>query len=908
MGQKLDLNKEYHAVLLYSASNNKWEEQIARISAIYTASIYGNFIGYDIYFKGGGKFFYKAANVQILNLVKRIDISKYDVYVDGNLAAVTFLDQFEKGYYRVGFSKSNIFIGEVELKSNKYKDVLDYFSGLSNYAETIAEADSPLLILSQSFKRFSLSRESVLFDFLQGHFQLIRDKDAVIVPFDFNHSQSKAISKMLTNGISIIEGPPGTGKTQTILNLISNILYRGKNCAIVSNNNTAIDNVYEKLAEERLSFFAVRLGSQKNVDQSLQFDQNETLLEFLNSPHEQTSTSDLQKLNHLMTKLTKIHEIEAQTAILKTQLLDLDNENRHIEKNEERIEINTRLSPNDYMALIQRLEKPKKIRLFERWRYGWKFRVKISKIDVNDLLSSAEKLFYQKKLSEISNQIAINEKQLSKLNKGSATSEIKALSKKFLNTILHKRYEGIEIRNFTNESYKKDYSNFLQRYPVVLSTTHSLVNNVTRGFTFDYLIIDEASQGDLLSSVLAMNCAKNLVVVGDSKQLQQIDEERLYEKSQELAIKYGIGKAYYYHENSILRSAKLAIEKVPITVLREHYRCAPDIINFCNKIFYDDELIVMTKNSGQHIKIIKTVPGNHARKNPNGSGLYNQREIDEIKGILSSSVSNNVGVITPFRCQANIIGEKYIGKSLEADTVHKFQGRQKDEVILSFVVNDLNKSDENVENRLYDFVTNKELLNVAISRAKTKLTAIVSDKVFNSSNNAIVDFIKYTEYLYGSQASEESTVKSVFDFLYSEYTKALFSKYEENPEQHKTELLMRDVIKEVLKDHYYINFSMHTRLGKIINTTDEFSPEEKEYILHPWTHVDFLFYNRVSKESLFVLEVDGIRFHEQDKKQSIHDDIKNRVLNKNNIPIYRFKTNESNEKARLEEIVRKYLH
>ena len=110
---------------------------------------------------------------------------------------------------------------------------------------------------------------------------------------------------------------------------------------------------------------------------------------------------------------------------------------------------------------------------------------------------------------------------------------------------------------------------------------------------------------------------------------------------------------------------------------------------------------------------------------------------------------------------------------------------------------------------------------------------------------------------------------------------------------------MRDDIKEVLKDHYYINFSMHTRLGKIINTTDEFSPEEK-YILHPWTHVDFLFYNRVFKESLFVLEVDGIRFHEQDKKQSIHDDIKNRVLNKNNIPIYRFKTNESNEKARLE--------
>jgi very-short-patch-repair endonuclease len=101
---------------------------------------------------------------------------------------------------------------------------------------------------------------------------------------------------------------------------------------------------------------------------------------------------------------------------------------------------------------------------------------------------------------------------------------------------------------------------------------------------------------------------------------------------------------------------------------------------------------------------------------------------------------------------------------------------------------------------------------------------------------------------------------------------------------------------------------MHTRLGKLVKVPDIFSEEERRYILHPWSHVDFLFYNKVSKEKLFVLEVDGIRYHEQNKKQTEHDDIKNRVLQSNNIPIFRFKTNESNEKKRLTEIVNGFAH
>ena len=63
-----------------------------------------------------------------------------------------------------------------------------------------------------------------------------------------------------------------------------------------------------------------------------------------------------------------------------------------------------------------------------------------------------------------------------------------------------------------------------------------------------------------------------------------------------------------------------------MTLLREHYRCHPKIIEFCNQQFYDGELISMTTDSGEDnvLQVVRTVKGNHAR------GHFNQREIDVI--------------------------------------------------------------------------------------------------------------------------------------------------------------------------------------------------------------------------------------------------------------------------------------
>jgi superfamily I DNA and/or RNA helicase len=909
MGEQFIFDKERQAVLV-SDQDGIWEEKTFNINAMYKAYYYGQQTGYDIYFRGGNKkYFYPNYRVRIIDMKFEIDISKMDVYIDDVKIDAKRVVSFPSGYYRIYTLNGKIFSNAVKFEGTGYRDRFTYYSKLAEYAEKIAEPESPLFFLSRNYRRISPSPQSALKDYLRGECKTNESDGLFLLPFDFNQSQIKAIDAALSSNISIIEGPPGTGKTQTILNLIVNIIFRGKNCAVVSNNNTAVDNVYEKLSDEGFGFLAAALGRKENVDQFFDSDQEEGLNQFLSKKNASPRSDYRNRLNELSIKMKTIQDTEVETSKLESELDNLKIEQRHLVNSISiPIVLNPSYKTNDYFNLISRIEQPKRIGFFERLLLGWKFGIKLSKVELNDVLIAAESMYYVKRIDEVNHNIERNKDFLKNQSMSKTIADVKSLSRQVLDDSIAKRYSGLESSVFNKASYKKDFRNFLSRYPVVLSTSQSLLNNAPNSFLFDYLIIDEASQGDLLSSILAISCAKNLVVVGDSRQLQQIDDTQLFSESEKLAQDYDITKEYQYSTNSILKSVKAAVKNVPTTLLREHYRCAPDIIQFCNNMFYHGELIVMTKNSGRHIEIIKTVPGNHARRNPIGSGMYNQREIDEIESIVKANPKKEIGVISPFRYQADLISTQISDDSIEADTIHKFQGRQKEEVILSFVVNSLDKDPNAVENRLYDFVTNEKLLNVAISRGRNKVTAIVSDKLYHSTNNIIHDFIQYAEYLYGSSSTKESVVTSVFDCLYADYNKYLTSVSTSYSKDFPTEIIMKRVIDEVLVNFNYIGYSMHPRLSKLIKKLDIFSSEEQNYLLHPWSHVDFMIYHKVSRDVLFVIEVDGVRYHEQDVKQSVHDEIKDRALKHNNITVYRFKTNEANEKQRLSSIIQNHIH
>lgn len=81
--------------------------------------------------------------------------------------------------------------------------------------------------------------------------------------FDCDGSQTLAILEAQSGRSMIIEGPPGTGKSQTITNLIADYVLAGKRVLFVAEKATALDVVFRKLQEAHLSDACLELHSHK---------------------------------------------------------------------------------------------------------------------------------------------------------------------------------------------------------------------------------------------------------------------------------------------------------------------------------------------------------------------------------------------------------------------------------------------------------------------------------------------------------------------------------------------------------------------------------------------------------------------------------------------------------------------
>jgi hypothetical protein len=533
------------------------------------------------------------------------------------------------------------------------------------------------------------------------------------------------------------------------------------------------------------------------------------------------------------------------------------------------------------------IEGLKESSFLKRFFINRKLKIRIHKLNLGDLIDTLDNLFYIARIKEIKHAISNIENFLKTKNYADLKERYMQVSMEYF--ICKLKDVSIKNSDFDIATYKNDFANFQKRYPVILSTSYAILGSLPNNSLLDYVIFDEASQSDLLSSVLALNCAKNLIIVGDSKQLPEIAEQRVADYSKSVATRNNISCEYWYHAQSILSSVKKAFPTVATTFLKEHYRCQPQIINFCNQKFYNGELVIMTKTNGEiPFHILHTATGNHARKNPHGSGLYNQREIDEIVE-MHLNENDDVGVISPFRYQADLIS-KALNKKFECDTVHKFQGRQKEHIILSTVLNSLN---DEKPNRVEDFVNDPKLLNVAISRAAKKLTLIVSDNIYNSNSNTILhDLIKYVKYQSNSIITSGG-VLSVFDILYN--AKELTA----TRNQFLSEIVFKKLLAETIKPYSDLGFAMHVPLRRIFTDIKNDDIERQKYLTHPLTHVDFLIFNRITHEPKFTIEVDGTAYHEKNPKQTNHDTWKDECFNRFKIPLLRLKTNGSNEKAKI---------
>ena len=864
-------------------------EQVERISL-------GNNGLWTVVFSASQRIFnYNKSRLLFIENPLIIDIEEKGLYVKNrHIENVSELLKFENGghcYYYVVYSNGyyenlegdDVYITRTPINKNG-GSIWEYLNKLA--IETGLMIGEEMNILAMQYGIIDLKRDNVpLAQYLGDKTKHAIHKlpKSIYYPFGCNESQKKAVENALSHQVSIIQGPPGTGKTQTILNIIANLVMAGKSVLVVSNNNSAVDNVAEKMESEGLDFIVAKLGSKENKEAFVANQKGYPLMDLWKI--ENVALVE-QKYVEALRDVELGFESQSKKAILKAELDALERESRYDELHHN---VNDEykwlyLKKSDKLMALRlvfglMIENKKKPNFWFKIKWGFLLGVKIFSllnIEPRIIVDMLESAYYIAKKREIESELLVYEKVLSTIDITQRIKDLKGSAMARFKYSIANRYKSEVRKEFTLKSIKSQSEEFLKEYPIVLSTTYSAKACISKDMVFDYVIMDEASQVDIKTGALALSCAMNAVIVGDDKQLPNVISKEETKALEVIETTYNIADKYSALNNSFLGSCISVFVDAPITLLREHYRCHPKIIDFCNKLFYGGELLPMTvdQNEDKVLQVIRTIPGNHAR------GHYNQREIDVIvKEVLSEyKEGDSVGIITPYRDQAYAINQA-IGRDI-ASTVHKYQGRECDTIIMSMV-----------DNYPTEFSDDPNLMNVAISRAKNRLCIVVNGNEMPVDTNLaqLVSYIQYNNF-----EVRNSCLHSVFDILYQQYTTERLA-YEakiKKVSEHLSENLVYNVLCQAIDELKMKNIGVvcHYLLSRLIADVSALNDMERTFVESQFSHVDFLLYNTITKQPKMTIEVDGWQYHKENKTQESRDMLKDDILGKYGLKPWRIST------------------
>ena len=806
------------------------------------------------------------------------------------------------------FDKKDLQLIQSSLIEPNVKKCFEYLKKLS-HAIGLKHEDGES-ILGKSYDKITFLREDTISSaFLRGELPLTPQEthSTPIFPFGFNSSQKIAVEQALCNKLSVIEGPPGTGKTQTILNIIANAIMSGKSVAVVANNNFATANVLEKLKKNDLDFIAAYLG---NADNRVAFIENQPSLPDLSGwklPEENKN-----RLNHmqlLFSSLNDMMEKKISLSKLQQELDDVEKESKHFIKYCEESYNNIR--PLKSFRKITAKKALKLLSLFELYAEKGINAGRLVKfknfllfglsdkafydMPYEQMITVCQKHYYSQRIAELQKSISALSNALSKYSFDEKIKEYSDMSMELFRNYLSIKYQEHSRKKYVLTDLKKNSGEFIFDFPVVLSSTHSLHLSLSNQHVYDYVIIDEASQVDLTAGFLTLSCAKNAVIAGDLNQLPNIVDETNRTISDEIFSQYLLPEAYRFSNHSLLRSIVELFPSIPKTLLREHYRCHPTIIGFCNQKFYDNQLIVLTQPKSERMPLVvyRTAPGNHARNH------LNLRQIEVIqKEVIPQQrldpAQTSIGITTPYCNQSDALQQAFANTGIKAATIDKFQGQENDVIILS-----------TVDNEITEFAAKDDRINVAVSRAIEQLIVIVNGNEDTRDTN-IKDLINYIQY--NNLDIVESNIYSVFDYLFKAYSierEALLKKHKKISE-YDSENLMYALIKSTLAQDCFSKYDVvtHIPLKEIFRKLDKLTEDEVKYAMNICTHVDFLVFNKLGRIPVLAVEVDGVSFHQVDSLQSKRDQLKDSIFSKYELPLLRFRTNGSEERHRLEAALR----
>lgn len=891
---------DYNKVLFlqYDKRNNVWRDITSEISAYRLESN-----ACRVQYVSSAQWYPKSyRDVRILQDPQKVDIDKVVIFCNGTaLTNVRYVLRFDN-WYKVFFENGRVSSYEaskVSIKENKNKEpeikrLLDYLIEVARYISVEEGQD----FLANQLVSLFISEESVFSKLINRTISHKEYDDLVIFPFSTNASQQKAVKIAIEDDLSLIQGPPGTGKTQTILNIIANMIVQGKSVAVVSGNNEATKNVFQKIDAAGYGYINAFLGRKENITDFFEGNLSGAPISTSTECSKDVfaSQSNLLKEGYLK-KLVKaenaqlISELETEKAINDAEyhLRDHIVPRNLLKKNY------TSKKLLELSSILQCVSEEQYIHFFTRVRLLFRFGIIRTKEILNnpyDIIEYLENQYYTAKIEELTEENEKINAFLKANNFEDLLDDFTQYSKKFLENALAKRFSK-PFGEFTEKNYRYRFDEFVRRYPVVYSTTHAIGSCSGKHYLYDCIIIDEASQVDLVTATIALSCAKKVVLVGDEKQLPHVIKGSHVSTLNHIFKTSGLDECFDYVHNNILGCVKKLVPSVADTLLREHYRCDPEIIGFCNKRFYGGKLVVIKPHKPNSGVSIITHPAHLAR------GRINERQVEIIdRELMPALIPDKTGIVAPYRDQVALLQNRFGKTGMLINTVHKFQGKECDTVIISTVANKVKFYED--EEKI-DFLNNPHLINVAISRAINKLYILASHEILEQEGSLLRDMSKYCEYYCSETKILQTAVYSVFDLMYDDYSPILaeMKKRILNISEFTSENIIATVIQDICESGECgaLSYRFNYPLRAVIKTTSLTDYDDIKFVRNINTHCDFVIYNTLDKKIELVVEVDG-RQH-QESVQFARDRRKDRLLQGANIKVLRLPTTSMDCKEKI---------
>ena len=562
---------------------------------------------------------------------------------------------------------------------------------------------------------------------------------------DLDDAKKHAVTKALTaEDLLIVEGPPGTGKTTFITELILQTLEANPRSRILLSSQThvALDNAVERLQAQKGTFRIVRIGTGDNarISKSVGNLLIENQLDAWKNDVIAAGRAYLERWAeaHGITR----HQYEVSTVLRRLGIT--------------RKQIDAFLSERSTLSL--ELKDAEGVEDHEDG--GLDLR--------RDKEEIKEELARLKAAEEESQQeFQVAAKQLQKLEPDAAplvsskADELEDWADTYLPDTENNRKFRKLVQTHTEWETRLgragDFESALISASEVVAGTCVGVARVRgiRELEFDLCIIDEASKATPTETLVPMSRARRWVLVGDSRQLPPfVDDE---------ATNTGLLQAHGIERQSITTTLFDRFETgLPAecrTTLNVQHRMVPAIGNLISNCFYDGQLQSAPKVWNSALRAILPKPvvwvstssALNRREFPTELSYSNQYEAKIVSVLLSamdriaasSGLSWNVAVITGYSEQRLLL-ERSIAKyplshlKVDCNTVDAVQGREAECAIYS-----LTRSNDS---GALGFLGEIKRLNVALSRGKQYLV-IVGDVSFARTALGENPFARIIDYI-----------------------------------------------------------------------------------------------------------------------------------------------------------------